>query len=148
MTLFLAKYKQFRFFYHCGYIPKKFEHCTSNSFTNINVTQCYRTGYEGDCKVVSLLTLSTSPINSLNSSQIQTAGTRVNNQASQLETEFKLHGDKLTAKINTLQEDFVNKVTRNNVPSKKMLRKGSKGHEKFDSQPKTFTGYGGTTNAC
>ena len=37
-------------------------------------------------------------------------GTRVNNQALQLETELKLHGDKLTVKINALEEDFVNKV--------------------------------------
>ena len=28
----------------------------------------------------------------------------------QLETELKLHGDKLTVKINALEEDFVNKV--------------------------------------
>ena len=36
--------------------------------------------------------------------------TPVNNQASQLETELKLHGDKLTVKINALEEDFVNKM--------------------------------------
>ena len=71
MTLFLAKSKQFRFFYHCGYIPNKFEHCTSNSVTNKNVTLRYRTGYEGDCKAVSLMTLSKRFTNSLNSSQIQ-----------------------------------------------------------------------------
>ena len=37
-------------------------------------------------------------------------GTRVNNQALQLETELKLQRDKLTVKINALEEDFVNKV--------------------------------------
>ena len=37
-------------------------------------------------------------------------GTRLNNEASQLETELKLHGDKLTVKINALEKDFVNKV--------------------------------------
>ena len=70
IILFLAKCKQFHFFYYCGYIPKILEHSTSNSVENKNVTKSYPTGYEGHRKVVSLVTLLARPINSLNSSQI------------------------------------------------------------------------------
>ena len=34
----------------------------------------------------------------------------MNNQASLLETELKLHGDKLTEKINALEGDIINEV--------------------------------------
>ena len=67
--------------------------------------------------------------------------TRVNNQASQLETELKLHGDKLTVKINALEEDFVNKVEfldskqRSFEEDVKEWLKGTQ--EKFDSQLRT-----------
>ena len=44
------------------------------------------------------------------SQHLKDLGTRVNNQALQLDTELKLHGDKLTVKINALEEDFINKV--------------------------------------
>lgn len=37
------------------------------------------------------------------SQRFEELGTRVNNQASQLETELKLHGDELTVKINALE---------------------------------------------
>ena len=67
----------------------------------------------------------------------------MNNQASQLETELKLHGDKLTVKINALEEDFVNKVEfldskqRSFEEDVKEWLKGTQ--EKFDSQLKTLS---------
>ena len=62
----------------------------------------------------------------------------MNNQALQLETELKLHSDKLTVKINTLEEDFVNKVEfldskqRSFEENVKEWLKGTQ--EKFDLQ--------------
>ena len=72
------------------------------------------------------------------SQRFKELGTRVNNEASQLETELKLHSDKLTVKINTLEEDFVNKVEfldskqRSFEENVKEWLKGTQ--EKFDLQ--------------
>ena len=77
------------------------------------------------------------------SQRFKELGTRVNNQASQLETELKLHSDKLTVKINALEEDFVNTVEfldskqRSSEENVKEWLKGTQ--EKFDLQLKTFS---------
>ena len=66
------------------------------------------------------------------------------NQASQLETELKLHGDKLTVKINALEEDFVNKeeflVSKQRSFEEDVKEWLKRTQEKFDSQLKTFSG--------
>ena len=77
------------------------------------------------------------------SQRFKELATRVNNQASQLETELKLHSDKLTVKINALEEDFVNTVEfldskqRSFEENVKEWLKGTQ--EKFDLQLKTFS---------
>ena len=67
----------------------------------------------------------------------------MNYQASQLETELKLHGDKLTVKINALEEDVVNKVEfldSKQRSFKEDVKKWLKGtEEKFHSQLRTFS---------
>ena len=67
----------------------------------------------------------------------------MNNQASQLETELKLHSDKLTVKINALEEDFVNTVEfldSKQHSSEENVKEWLKGtQEKFDLQLKTFS---------
>ena len=74
------------------------------------------------------------------SQRFEELGTRVNNQASQLETELKLHGGKLTVKINALEEDFASKVE--SLGSKQcsfdVKERLKETQEKFDSQLKTF----------
>ena len=66
----------------------------------------------------------------------------MNNQASQLETELKLHGDKLTVKINALEEDFANKVeslgSKQRSLEEDVKERLKETQEKFDSQLKTF----------
>ena len=42
------------------------------------------------------------------SERFENLGARVNNQASQMESQLKLHGDKLAAKINVFEEEFSN----------------------------------------
>ena len=66
----------------------------------------------------------------------------MNNEASQLETELKLHGDKLTVKINALEKDFVNKVVF--LDSKHSFEEDVKERlkqtqEEFESQLKIFS---------
>ena len=77
------------------------------------------------------------------SQRFKELGSSVNNQASQLETELKLHGDKLTLKINSLEEDFVNKVEFLDSKQRSFeeeVNERLKGtQEKFDSQRKTFS---------
>lgn len=65
----------------------------------------------------------------------------MNNRGSQLQTEHKLHGDKLTVKINALEEDFVNKIEFLD-PKQRSFEKDVKewlkgAQEKFNSQLNT-----------
>ena len=77
------------------------------------------------------------------SQRFKELGTPENNQASQLETELKLHGNKLTVKINALEEDFINKVEfldskqRSFEEDVKEWLKGTQ--EKSNLQLKTFS---------
>ena len=76
------------------------------------------------------------------SQRFKELGTRVNNEASQLETELKFHSDKLMVKVNALEEDFVNKVEfldskQHSFEDVKEWLKGTQ--EKFDLQLKTFS---------
>ena len=76
------------------------------------------------------------------SQRFKELGTHENNQASQLETELKLHGNKLTVKINALEEDFINKVEfldskQRSFEDVKEWLKGTQ--EKSDLQLKTFS---------
>ena len=61
----------------------------------------------------------------------------------QLETELKLHGDKLTAKIIALEKDFANKVESLDSKQRSLeenVKERLKGtEEKFDSQLKTLS---------
>lgn len=49
------------------------------------------------------------------SERFENLGARVNNQAAQMESQLKLHGDKLAAKINVLEEEFSNTVASLNA---------------------------------
>ena len=62
------------------------------------------------------------------SKRFENLGARVNKQAAQMESQLKLHGDKLAAKINVFEEYSLT-LRPSTDPSKKPSKRGSRKHK-------------------